>query len=626
MRPRRTSAAPQFTRRSSYIGHSRRPTFADAHGHDGADDLPEHREEDESADESAPLIPSLGAASFGSGSAGRRISKRSRPSTSGSGSRLQPPRTPVVPQYGSINYPPSVPGSPRGGPVTGSYGVSGGPDELDLNRREYDTVIDISGDGTSYPFPTNTSRDADDNNRGHTGNTAEEDVCFPVDDHLTDDEAAAAMHHSHYNFERPKLREWPDFSVLEEWSREEKEQRSEGIRAKKMPEPVFVGGRLRPPVRSQWFKDENDAPYRFTYFNEELPATIHSHTISEILQPGQTFRDLFKPEPAIQDDSDYEDPAPIHPIAGGSESRARSVSRACSDSHATETEHPDSSAPEPSAALPRFGRRPTFWLDVLQPTDAEMKVLSRAFGIHPLTVEDIMMQEAREKVELFRSYYLVSYRTFEQDPNHENFMDPVNIYAIVFREGVISFHFSMTPHPANVRRRIRQLRDYINVSADWISYALIDDITDAFGPLIQSLEEEVDDIDDAILQLHLEPDSENKPVTEKGEPEEDAKSDGDMLKRVGDSRRKVMSLYRLMGNKADVIKGFAKRCNEQWEVAPRSEIGLYLGDIQGRYPPAGDGGDETRLTRNRSHCDDGLQPQPHGEDPLALPLELSRAD
>ena len=53
-----------------------------------------------------------------------------------------------------------------------------------------------------------------------------------------------------------------------------------------------------------------------------------------------------------------------------------------------------------------------------------------------------------------------------------------------------------------------------------------------------------------------------------------------MLRRVGDCRKRVMSLYRLLGNKADVIKGFAKRCNERWEVAPRSEIGLYLGDIQ----------------------------------------------
>ena len=53
-----------------------------------------------------------------------------------------------------------------------------------------------------------------------------------------------------------------------------------------------------------------------------------------------------------------------------------------------------------------------------------------------------------------------------------------------------------------------------------------------------------------------------------------------MLRRVGEGRKKVMLLYRLLGNKADVIKGFAKRCNEKWEIAPRSDIGLYLGDIQ----------------------------------------------
>lgn len=33
-----------------------------------------------------------------------------------------------------------------------------------------------------------------------------------------------------------------------------------------------------------------------------------------------------------------------------------------------------------------------------------------------------------------------------------------------------------------------------------------------------------------------------------------------------------MGLLRLMGNKADVVKGLAKRCNEQWLVAPKSDI------------------------------------------------------
>jgi magnesium transporter len=207
-----------------------------------------------------------------------------------------------------------------------------------------------------------------------------------------------------------------------------------------------------------------------------------------------------------------------------------------------------------------------------------MKVLSKAFAIHPLTSEDIMMQEAREKVGLFRHYYFVNYRTFEQDKNSEDFLEPVNMYVVVFREGVLSFHFSHTPHPANVRRRIRQLQDYMILSADWISYAIIDDITDVFFPLIQNVEDDVDNIDDAILQLHS---STADPDAEPRDPEKSPEqTGGDMLRRVGDCRKKVMGLYRLLGNKADVIKGFAKRCNEHWEVAPRSEIGLYLGDIQ----------------------------------------------
>jgi magnesium transporter len=45
-----------------------------------------------------------------------------------------------------------------------------------------------------------------------------------------------------------------------------------------------------------------------------------------------------------------------------------------------------------------------------------------------------------------------------------------------------------------------------------------------------------------------------------------------MLRRIGTCRKKVMGLLRLMGNKADVVKGFAKRCNENWRVAPTSDI------------------------------------------------------
>lgn len=525
-----------------------------------------------------------------------------------------------MPHGHDVNNPPSVPGSPKLGPDMGYDDVmvtdalkSQSPHDrrMTVEPNLHDQLIDIDGDGAGQyhgSSPPTSRQDALDHRRHTIATGPEDDVCYPLegmsemaeDDYLSRDQSNADQ-----GPRRRRTRKWPDLTVLDEWSWEEKEVRSEGIRAKKISEPVLIGGRLR-PQKYGWHRTEEDAPYRFTYFNEELSSTIHSQTISELLQPGQSFQDLFIPEPpelSSDESSDDEEAASRqarsdHQTASPS-NQSRAGTRHASlngDQGEIRAQHSDRSGeatPQQSGGAERkekpkrYGARPTFWLDILSPTDAEMRVISKTFGIHPLTAEDIMMQEAREKVELFRHYYFVNYRTFEQDISSDNYLEPVNMYVVVFREGVISFHFSMTPHPANVRRRIRQLKDYLILSSDWISYAIIDDITDVFAPLIQSIEEEVDDIDDQILKLHSpskqDPDSEKKEFNEKASNSGEAnagESSGDMLRRVGEGRKKVMGLYRLLGNKADVIKGFAKRCNEHWDIAPRSEIGLYLGDIQ----------------------------------------------
>jgi len=52
------------------------------------------------------------------------------------------------------------------------------------------------------------------------------------------------------------------------------------------------------------------------------------------------------------------------------------------------------------------------------------------------------------------------------------------------------------------------------------------------------------------------------------------------LRKIGMVRKNVMGLMKLLGGKADVLRGFTKRCNANYKVTPRMDIGLYLGDIQ----------------------------------------------
>lgn len=245
-------------------------------------------------------------------------------------------------------------------------------------------------------------------------------------------------------------------------------------------------------------------PTRYSFFNSEFEQTIHATDFADLLAPGESSRDLF--------------------------------------------------------ALPPDGG--VWWLDINNPCEEELQVFQRAFSIHRLTTEDIVTQEAREKVELFKQYYFVCFRSFFQtDPKHENYMEPVNVYMVVFRTGIITITYTASPHAANVRKRIGKLRDYMALTADWICYAMIDNIVDTFGPPIHTIEMETETIEDQVFVAR----------TEDSQP---------LFRQIGLCRRKVMSLMRLLGGKADVIKGFAKRCNESYSITPRGEVGLYLSDVQ----------------------------------------------
>ena len=84
-----------------------------------------------------------------------------------------------------------------------------------------------------------------------------------------------------------------------------------------------------------------------------------------------------------------------------------------------------------------------------------------------------------------------------------------------------------------------------------------------------------------------------------------------------------MGLLRLMGNKADVVKGLAKRCNENWRVAPTSDIVSFLVSLclltyQYTHMCAG----FISLRHPRSFNYDDTEFEPLREDPLALALQL----
>lgn len=115
-----------------------------------------------------------------------------------------------------------------------------------------------------------------------------------------------------------------------------------------------------------------------------------------------------------------------------------------------------------------------WWLNINRGSKDEVLAICKAFGVHPLTIEDIITQEAREKIELFPSYYFACFRSFNmvEEPDGIEY-EAFNIYVLVFRQGTLSFSFAPNTHASQVRKRITALKDYVSLSSDWICYALM---------------------------------------------------------------------------------------------------------------------------------------------------------
>ncbi|KAI1412992.1 cora-like Mg2+ transporter [Hypoxylon sp. FL1857] len=411
-------------------------------------------------------------------------------------------------------------------------------DEGDTLHRTYSSVSRKSQASQRSGRSKPGTYVADDGASLATNKTAEEDVCFPMQDEHRRDQLHI------------------DFDYLENFVASENAARRESFGAQgairvfpnlrpsssaSQPAPMITidGDFVNVPSGSSDTEHEKTEhvneeettpkpsdkephldPNRFSFFSSAWESTIHAAEFGDLVLPGEDLRGLF--------------------------------------------------------TFPRDEPDGVWWLNVNRPTEEEVRALCKAFGVHPLTIEDITTQEAREKIEIFPSYYFASFRSFNvvQDDDGPDY-EPYNIYVVVFREGTLSFSFLPNGHASQVRKRISSLKEYVSLSSDWICYALIDNIVDSFAPAIHRIELLTEAIEDSVFiarpdDMHM------------------------FLRKIGGVRKNTLALMRGLGGKADILKGFTKRCNEDYKVTPRMDIGMYLGDIQDHV---------VTMMTNLTHCE-----------------------
>jgi magnesium transporter len=139
------------------------------------------------------------------------------------------------------------------------------------------------------------------------------------------------------------------------------------------------------------------------------------------------------------------------------------------------------------------------WIELHQPSPEVMSEVGRLFGLHELAIEDAAVgAHQRPKVDPYDDFYFIVYRSARYDaPTNRVVFSELDLflgagYVIAVRHG----------EPADPERARARLEEYPHLmksgpaAAVW---AILDTIVDDYGPVLEGLEEDIEDVEHAIF-------------------------------------------------------------------------------------------------------------------------------
>jgi magnesium transporter len=153
---------------------------------------------------------------------------------------------------------------------------------------------------------------------------------------------------------------------------------------------------------------------------------------------------------------------------------------------------------EPGAVREFVGKWPVTWLNIEGLGDAQtIAAVGEIFSLSSLELEDVLSLNQRPKLDDYGDHTFIVMRM----PHLEEGFVAEQASLVLSRDCVITFQQFPGDCLDPVRRRIRDGRGSIRtLGADHLAYAIIDATTDSYFPILESLSDRLDELEDEIAR------------------------------------------------------------------------------------------------------------------------------
>jgi magnesium transporter len=142
-----------------------------------------------------------------------------------------------------------------------------------------------------------------------------------------------------------------------------------------------------------------------------------------------------------------------------------------------------------------FAARTPIWVDLGSRDDATDAFLSETVALHALTIEDIWCDRPDPKVDEFPEYLYVCVHSLAREGDA---ISPKELDLVIGKTFVVS-HDDGVATTLTLRQELLRSPRILERGAPWVAHALLDRLVDAYFPVIDGLDDEIESVEGDVL-------------------------------------------------------------------------------------------------------------------------------
>ncbi|MBG6238707.1 magnesium transporter [Mycetocola sp. CAN_C7] len=138
------------------------------------------------------------------------------------------------------------------------------------------------------------------------------------------------------------------------------------------------------------------------------------------------------------------------------------------------------------------------WIGLYRPDADELHSVAAEFGLHDLMIEDALRGHQRPKLERYGDTLFGVFKAARYLDAEER-LEFGEVHVVLGPDFAITVRHSETPDIGAIRRRLEGDSRLLSLGPEAVLYAVLDEIVDGYQPVIDGLENDIDEIDDALF-------------------------------------------------------------------------------------------------------------------------------